>query len=262
MGMNDQAQVSIPPRVRVVMGASWVFQHWLVIWLGAFTLFNVLPYLAPVLMWLGWEPLARVIYTLYGTISHQLAHRSFFFFGQQVTYPLEAFPLELVGEFLPDSTALRQFIGNAEMGWKVAWSDRLVSMFGAALVTSYMYAQLRRNTNFRPLGRVGMLILVTPLLLDGITHYISDFGSLSAGFRWDNGWLATLTVNSLPPSFYVGDDWGSFNSIMRLISGILFGIGLMGWGLPISESYFARNASILEARLANWWQRQQAEQAE
>lgn len=42
-------------------------------------------------------------------------------------------------------------------------------------------------------------------------------------------WLAAvLTGNLFPADFYAGDALGSFNSGMRLFSGLMFGIGV-GW---------------------------------
>ena len=253
--MSDN--ITIPPRVRFLMRAEWIFRHWLQIWVILFTLYNLLPILAAILMQFNLTALATPIYSMYNLVGHQLANRSFFFFGEQITYTVQELPVTLVGEFIPDSTALGDFIGNATFGWKMAWSDRLVSMYGSALITTYFYILLRNLPRYKGLSLASMLILTLPLILDGTTHYISDFGSLTEGFRWDNAWLATLTGNRFPESFYIGDDWGSFNSLMRLITGILFGIGLMGWALPICERYFARNANILSTRLDDWWARQE-----
>lgn len=251
-----QENITIPPKVRFVMGAEWVFRHWLLIWVVLFTIYNTLPYLAPILMQFGIDPIAEIIYSLYGLVGHQMANRSFFFFGEQVTYTTEQLPLNLVGEFLPDSTALREFIGNDTLGWKVAWSDRLVSMYGSALITTYAYIALHKRPGFKAMSRSIMILLVAPLILDGTSHYISDLDSVIDGFRWNNAWFATLTANAFPESFYIGDNWGSFNSTLRLITGISFGIGLMTWGLAVCEAYFERNANILKERIDNWRERQ------
>lgn len=258
--MSANPQINIPPKVRFVMLAEWVFRHWLQLWVVLFTLYNLLPMLAPILMQLNLMPLATPIYTLYNLVGHQLANRSFFLFGEQITYTVQELPVTLVGEFIADSTGLGDFIGDSDFGWKMAWSDRLVSMYGSALITTYFYILLRNRPNYRGLSRTWMLLLTLPLILDGATHYVSDFGSLTDGFRWDNAWLTFLTASRFPSAFYIGDEWGSFNSLMRLITGIMFGIGLMAWALPICERYFARNAGILQGRLDNWWARQ--EQAE
>lgn len=251
-----ESNIVIPPRVRFVMGAEWVFRHWLLIWVVLFTIYNILPYLAPIMMQFGIKPLAEGIYSLYGLVGHQMANRSFFFFGEQVTYTIEELPLNLVGDFLPDSTALREFVGNESLGWKVAWSDRLVSMYASALIMTYAYIVLHKRPNFKAVSQNMMILLIAPLILDGVTHYISDLDSVIDGFRWNNAWFATLTVNTFSESFYIGDNWGSFNSILRLITGILFGIGLMSWGLAVCEAYFERNATILKGRIDNWRARQ------
>src|SRR5690606_40166564 len=60
--------------------------------------------------------LATPIYSIYNLVGHQLANRSFFFFGEQITYTVQELPVTLVGEFIPDSTALGDFIGNANFG--------------------------------------------------------------------------------------------------------------------------------------------------
>ncbi len=57
---------------------------------------------------------------------------------------------------------------------------------------------------------------------------ISDFAGIGQGFRDNNLWLASLTNYSLPSAFYAGDALGSFNSWMRLLTGLLAGVAI-GW---------------------------------
>jgi hypothetical protein len=64
--------------------------------------------------------------------------------------------------------------------------------------------------------------------MDGGTHAISDLAGIGQGFRDTNVWLAMLTNNALPASFYAGDALGSFNSLMRFITGLLAGLAI-GW---------------------------------
>ena len=64
---------------------------------------------------------------------------------------------------------------------------------------------------------------------------ISDLWGVTAGFRQSNAWLAVLTGNLLPPTFYAGDAWGSFNSLARLGTGLLAAFGLIFWLLPIVD---------------------------
>ena len=81
----------------------------------------------------------------------------------------------------------------------------------------------------------GLVLFLLPMALDGTTHLISDFAGLGQGFRDSNLWLAMLTHNTLRATFYAGDAWGSFNSIMRLLTGIFFGMGIVWFGFPYIE---------------------------
>jgi len=74
--------------------------------------------------------------------------------------------------------------------------------------------------------------LLFPIALDGITHAISDFAGIGQGFRDTNTWLVVLTNNAFPANFYSGDALGSFNSLMRFLTGILAGVGIVWLAFP------------------------------
>ena len=93
-----------------------------------------------------------------------------------------------------------------------------------------------------------MIILLLPMALDGTTHLISDFAGIGQGFRDSNAWLASLTNNAFHPLFYAGDALGSFNSWMRLLTGVLFGLGIVWFGFPYLNTYFSDLARILKAK--------------
>src|SRR5574341_421608 len=201
---------------------------WLLVAIGVMFVFNLVPFLAPVFMQIGWEVAGRVIYTIYSALCHQMAQRSFFLFGPGgfQMYGLDQLPVDSSGPM--GILNLRAFVGTPEMGWKVAWSDRIVYMYTAPLLAALVYAILRRRGPVRPLSLWVFFALLLPMAIDGGTHMISDLGGLGHGFRETNAWLAQLTNHALPPQFYDGDGLGSFNSLMRLISGLSFGFGL-GW---------------------------------
>ncbi len=54
-------------------------------------------------------------------------------------------------------------------------------------------------------------------------------------------WLEVLTSHAFPASFYVGDALGSFNSLMRLITGVLAGFGLAWFAFPYMEASLAES---------------------
>ncbi len=198
-------------------GRSWFL--WLIvisgIWVG-------LPWLAPLFMRFGWEAPASWVYFLYSFQCHQLPERSLFLFGSKLMYSLEE--IRAVWPAGSDPLILRQFIGTPEMGYKVAWSDRMISAYTSLPVAAVVWRALRRW--LPPLPWWGLMLLMLPMAFDGGTHFLSDLAGIEQGFRYENLWLARLTAGRFSEAFYAGNAIGSFNSWMRWITGILFGAGV------------------------------------
>jgi uncharacterized membrane protein len=165
-------------------------------------------------------------------------------FGSQSMYQLSE--IQSAWQNTLNPLVLRQFIGNAEMGWKVAWSDRMVSMYSSILIFSWIWYPLRRK--FGQLPWWGFILFLVPMGIDGITHTISDFAGIGMGFRDHNTWLAILTNNAFSPNFYAGDALGSFNSWMRWITGILFGMGIVWFGFPYLDEFFKDIAHTIKTK--------------
>ena len=228
--------------VRIALGFA---RHWLFvlnlllfIWVG-------LPWLAPVFMHWGWARAAHAIYFFYSLQCHQLPERSFFMFGPKPMYSLAE--IQSAWQNTSDLFVLRQWIGNIDMGWKVAWSDRMISMYTSILLAGLLYAFMRKR--LKPLSFRGFALLLFPMVIDGSTHAISDLAGIGQGFRDTNTWLANLTGNIFPSTFYAGDALGSFNSWMRLITGVLFGIAVVWLAFPYINQTFADLASVYESKL-------------
>ncbi len=223
-------------------------RHWLVIINLFFWVFVGLPWLAPVFMRTGQLGPARAIYLIYSTQCHQLPQRSFFLFGAKSSYSLGE--IQAAWQDTNNPYILRQFIGNDEMGWKVAWSDRMVSMYISIFIGGLLRAAWPFRRRLKPLSFWGFgLLAIAPMLIDGSTHMVSDLAGLGNGFRDSNVWLAWLTGNALPPTFYAGDALGSFNSWMRLLTGTLFGVGVVWLVYPYLEQGMHEAAEMLEAKL-------------
>lgn len=195
-----------------------------------FGLYVWLPFLAPVLMHFGWYLPGEIIQKIYSTQCHQLPDRSFFLFGPQRMYTVQQ--IRTAWQNTNDPAILRQFVGNVQMGWKVAWSDRMVAMYTSTWLFGLLWWPIRKY--LKPLPLWGLILFWLPMAVDGGTHFISDlFGGLNGGFRFDNAWLAALTGHRIPGWFYFGNALGSFNSDMRLLTGILFGLGLVWFAFPV-----------------------------
>lgn len=225
----------------------WVLglgRHWLLVFSILWGLYVGLPWLAPVLMKLGWTGAGNTIYAIYSTQCHQLPQRSYFLFGEKPMYSLAE--VQAAWQNTSNPLILRQFIGNPQMGWKVAWSDRMVSMYTAIFFGGLLYWPLRKR--LKPLPIWAYVFFALPMFIDGSTHMISDFAGIGNGFRDSNAWLATLSGNVFPVWFYAGDDLGSFNSWMRLLTGMLFGIGSVWLAYPYLEEAFADVVREIEAK--------------
>ena len=225
---------------------QWVSRNGLVLLLAFSLVVVVLPWFAPVFMDWGWDAAGHVIYRLYSFLCHQLPQRSFFLFGEQSSYSLQE--LQEVGVNTSDVLELRAFVGTPAMGYKVAWSDRMVSLYSSIPLAGLMLKVLQKR--IRPLPLWGLALLCLPIIVDGMSHLISDLQGVDQGFRAANAWLVSLTGGVFPESFYAGAAVGSFNSWMRLISGVLFGVGLAWYVLPAIDTSFSAASAARGAKPA------------
>ncbi len=229
------SDVAIAARPSARSGSAWLAAHWLQAFLLAYGLWIWLPWFAPVFMHVGWQGPARVIYFIYSFFCHQLPERSFFLFGTSSMYSLSQ--IQQVWQNTTNPLVLRQFIGNPIMGWKLAWSDRMVSFYGGVWLFALIWWPLRRKVH--PLPWWGLALFLVPIVIDGGSHAVSDLAGIDQGFREANRWLVLLTHDVLPSWFYVGNALGSFNSWVRLITGLLAGLGLVWFVFPYMEDSFA-----------------------
>ena len=197
----------------------WLCRHWLALFNTFVGVFVVTALPCAAVYGAGLAGVADRIYFLYVLFGHQLPQRSIFLFGPKLMYSLPeiaAFTQSL------DPLVLKQFIGNTQLGWKVAYSDRLMAWYGNFWIASLVYAVIRRRV--KPLPFWGLLLFALPMFVDGLTHTLSDVlggQQFGMGFRDTNAWLAQLTNYALPAAFIAGDALGSFNSLMRWMSGML-----------------------------------------
>lgn len=225
------------PTATVPSTSTWIARYWLPLFLAIYGVWVWLPWLAPVFMHSGLIVPGRAIYLVYSFFCHQLPERSFFLFGPQAMYSLSQ--IQAAWQNTNNPLVLRQFLGNEAMGWKLGWSDRMVSFYGSVWLFAIPWWLLRRK--IRPLPWWGLALLLMPIIVDGVAHAISDLSGIDQGFRQANQWLATLTGNRLPVWFYAGNELGSFNSWMRLITGGLAGLGLVWFVFPYMQSSIAES---------------------
>lgn len=222
--MAVTTNVSSPPRSFFQWISSHVFETILIV----YGLWGLIPFLAPVFMHIGWTGAGKAIYFIYSFFCHQLPERSFFLFGEKGMYSLAE--IQTAWQNTANPMILRQFTGNEMMGWKIAWSDRMISFYTSIWFFAVLGYPFRRT--IRSISWWGLFLLLIPIVLDGVTHAVSDLSGIGLGFRDTNTWLAVLTDYRFPRTFYAGDAIGSFNSLARLMTGLLAGLGIAWFAFP------------------------------
>jgi uncharacterized membrane protein len=175
-------------------------KHWLALANLFWALYVGLPVVAPVLMDAGLTTPANIIYTLYRPACHQRPTRSYFIGGPQAYYS----PEELAAAGV-DAGPFSRDIGNETLGWKVAFCERDVAIYGSIFVTGLVYGLIRRRLrNWRMRFRYFLIFLV-PMGIDGTLQLF--------GF-YESTW------------------------VMRTITGVFFGVGAVLFAYPYADEGF------------------------
>lgn len=128
--------------------------------------------------------------------------------------------------------------------FSVAWCERTTWWYASIWIGALIYGFMRGRLSS---PRLSVLILsALPMAWDGGTHFISDLSGIGNGFRDNHVWLATLTHNIFPTVFYMGDALGSFNSWMRLTTGVVLGLVVVWFAFPQMEATMNHLARTIE----------------
>lgn len=198
-------------RDAVILADKAIFRlakHWLLLANLFWGLYVGLPFLAPLMMNAGWTTPARIIYLIYRPACHQRPERSYFIGGPQAVYT----PEELAAAGV-DLRPLARDIGNEEIGWKVAFCERDVAIYGSILAAGLAYGALRPVLRNRARGggtwkmpfRLFILFAV-PMAIDGLAQLFTSYES-----TW----------------------------VTRSLTGAIFGIGAVFFAYPYLEEGMA-----------------------
>lgn len=165
----------------------WISRHYLALLNIIILLYVGLPFLAPVFMNAGAAVPARVIYAVYSPLCHQFGFRSFYLFGDQAFYPLREAKVQGVLDFEsatgivglhdpndPSRLAARRFIGDEQVGYKVALCERDVAIYASILLFGVIYALTGRR--FPQIHWLLWIVVgLGPIGLDGFSQLFSQF---------------------------------------------------------------------------------------
>jgi len=218
-------------RRRFVVGADrfifWLSKHWLAVFNTLAFIYVGLPFLAPTLMHQGAYTAASLIYTVYRPLCHQLPQRSWFLFGPQISYLLPEL-MELAGDEVTGAFS-SGFVGNPELGYKVAFCQRDTAIYSAIFAFGLLYGLLRKRWNVRPLTWWAYILLgLVPMGLDGGYQFLSY--ALPLVFPG-----VSLTPYETTP-------------LMRVVTGTAFGLATVWLAYPYVQDSMEDVRAALEMR--------------
>ncbi|MBN2257273.1 MAG: DUF2085 domain-containing protein [Anaerolineaceae bacterium] len=221
----------------------WFSDHYMAVFNILVALYVGLAFFAPVLMRLGSRGPARVIYSIYSPLCHQLTYRSWFLFGEQWFYPRELAGLDgfqtytqATGYAEQDVLQAKRFIGNETLGYKVALCQRDIAIYSGILLFGILYSITRHRIKSGP-WYIWLLLGIAPLGFDGVSQLPS---------------LLTYLPDWLPLR--------ESTPLLRTITGLLFGITTAWYGYPLVEESVQDSRRLLLQKRAILKQTAEVEQ--
>jgi uncharacterized membrane protein len=219
----------------------WISRHYLVLVNLFMFLYFGLAMLAPVMMKIDAPLPAKVLYTIYKPLCHQFGFRSFFLFGEQPYYPLAEAGVPGINTFeeitgfqdLHNPAAYsrleaRQFIGNEEVGYKMALCERDIAIYAGMFLFGLLFAASGRR--IKPLHWILWIVVgMVPIGLDG-------FSQLFSQMEW--GWLEAL----LP--------YRESTPFLRTLTGAIFGVATAWFAYPYMEESFSQTRQFFIKKFA------------
>jgi uncharacterized membrane protein len=214
----------------------WLSKHYLAM-INLLLLFYVgVPFLAPVFKKAGWNAPAEVIYKIYSPLCHQWAFRSFFLFGEQAYYPHAAARMPGTKSFEqvssitdltdPGRFAARAFEGTPVLGYKVAFCERDVAIWGAMLLFGLFYAATGRRLP-KLHWVVWILVGMLPVGLDGFSQLFSQ--------------IPVAFIQTYLP-------YRESTPFLRSLTGFLFGFTTAWFMIPLIEESMAETRRVLSTK--------------
>lgn len=180
----------------IISNLNWI----ITIFLIAYT---IIPFLSPVFFYLGADRFGYWIQTIYKYLCHQRPERSIFLFGEKLFYSTA----ELKDHGYIHGVHGYPFIGNTEIGYKVAFCVRDTFIYASMAISSLLITIRKPKFKMR-WWMVGLTTL--PIAIDGLTQFAAELIFLSQ---------ETLGIHLEKP-FYLS------NNLFRAVTGTIFGLGI------------------------------------
>jgi uncharacterized membrane protein len=191
-------------------------------------------FLAPVLSKAGVETPAAFLYKAYSFVCHQLGYRSFYLFGEQMHYPRQAAGMSGVLTFsqatglgesgsATDVFAARAFIGNEQVGYKIALCQRDIAIYGGILIFGLLFSLTGLRLKSIP-WYVWFVLAIVPIGLDGFSQLLSQ-----------------------PPLSFL--PFRESTPTLRVLTGFMFGFFTAWFGYPLVEESMVEMRQMTTVKL-------------
>ena len=207
----------------------WLSKHYMHLFNLFFFLYTALPFAAPVMMKANIPGPANAIYSVYGTLCHQLAFRSWFLYGEQAYYPrslagisgVQTYEQVMGSDFINIEEA-RTFNGNVIMGYKVALCQRDIGIYGSIFLFGMIFTLTGKK--IKPISWIWWFVLgLIPIGIDGVSQ------------------LPGIAINLFPSWFPIRES----TPLLRSATGVLFGTFTAWYLYPLIEESMSEMRSIL-----------------
>ena len=176
---------------------AWFARHWLLLLNGFVALYIGVAFSAPLMMMAGWTGPANIIYFLYRFSCHQLPQRSFFLDGPKIAYSFPEIAAVTGAQDRLDLFWRPIHDAALGLGYQVAFCERDTAMYGAILLAGLLFGLVGRR--WRPLPWWGLILFSIPIAVDGLSQ--------------------------LP-------GWRESTPLLRVITGAIFGFGVVWFAYP------------------------------
>jgi uncharacterized membrane protein len=212
----------------------WISRRYMIFFNLVVFLYVGLPFLAPTLMKANVTLPARAIYTVYSPLCHQFAFRSWFIYGEQTYYPRQLAMIDgvityerLSGAEEIDLVEARRFVGNDQVGYKVALCQRDIAMYGGIFLFGLVFSLTGRRLRSVP-WYLWLLLGVVPIGWDGASQ-LPSLMNIQA--------LEWLPIRESSP-------------LLRSVTGALFGIMTAWYIYPLIENAMRETRYMLARKMA------------
>ena len=223
-------------RGRTLSGADrfslWFSKYYMAVISVLLLIYTGLPFLAPVFMMHNMPGPAKLIYTIYKPLCHQLAFRSIFLYGEQWFYPRDLAHVqglrtyeEITHQDDADVLEARKFLGNEQVGYKVALCQRDIAMYASLFLFALIFLISGRKIKGIP-WYIWIIFGMVPIAIDGFSQLPGIASSILP---------AWLPVRESTP-------------VLRFVTGFLFGFTTAWYLFPMLEETMSDMYEIIKRK--------------